>query len=235
MNPASRWINGRTAFTAAAVLVSALSLGGGGVTARQNDHSGHAGHDNQTTDQKGMSAASHEMHESMMKGMKDMHSMKMSGDPDHDFATMMRQHHAHGIEMAQAYLKGAKDAEMQQMAQKIVDSQKQDNQKFDQFLAAHKPQAGQAAGGGGSHDLHQAMMKSMGDMDSMKMTGDADHDFAMMMREHHQHGVEMAEAYLPGAKSSDMKQMAEKIVAEQRDDIKKFDAWLSGHGHSAMP
>ena len=37
------------------------------------------------------SASSMEMHQSMMNGMKDMESMKPSGDTDQDFAMMMKK------------------------------------------------------------------------------------------------------------------------------------------------
>lgn len=230
MKRVNRWMSWRaTASVATAVLASTLGFGGSAL-ARQHDHSGHGQHGQA---QHG-SGASHAMHESMMKGMKQMHSMKMTGDPDHDFATMMRKHHEDGIGMSQAYLKGAKDAEMRQMAEKIVASQRQDNQKFDQWLGRHK--ARPAAGGtsGASHGMHEHMMKGMQDMQSMKMTGNADHDFATMMRMHHQHGIGMAEAYLGGARDDEMRGMAEKIMAEQRADNEKFDQWLATHGGSAM-
>lgn len=44
--------------------------------------------------------------------------------------------------------------------------------------------------------LHQAMMKMMDKMKSMKMSGDPDHDFAMMMAEHHQGSIDMSEIVL---------------------------------------
>lgn len=85
-----------------------------------------------------MSDASKQMHDVMMKGMADMKGMKMTGDADHDFAMMMRHHHVDGIAMAEAYLKGAKDAEMRAKAQTIIDEQKKDIADFDRWLSAHK-------------------------------------------------------------------------------------------------
>lgn len=92
-------------------------------------HQGHGGH---------MSDASKNMHDVMMKGMADMKGMKMTGDADHDFATMMRHHHVDGVAMAEAYLKGAKDPEMRAKAEKIIAEQKQDIAEFDAWLSAHK-------------------------------------------------------------------------------------------------
>lgn len=74
----------------------------------------------------------------MMKDMKQMMSMKMTGDMDMDFAMMMHHHHESGIRMAEMELKNGKDAKMQQMARKVIDSQKKDNEEFDRWMKARK-------------------------------------------------------------------------------------------------
>jgi uncharacterized protein (DUF305 family) len=70
--------------------------------------------------------ASMKMHQVMMDGMKDMHSMKPTGDADKDFATMMEHHHAQAVKMTQAYLQGAKDPKLKAWAQKTLDSQRKE-------------------------------------------------------------------------------------------------------------
>ena len=97
------------------------------------DHSQMKGHD-----MAGMSA---EMHQMMMRDMKQMGSMKMSGDTDQDFAMMMRHHHQSGIKMAEMELKNGKDPDMKRMAQQIIDSQKKDIEEFDRWLKGRKPAA----------------------------------------------------------------------------------------------
>lgn len=96
-------------------------------------HSEMKGHD--------MAGMSSEMDQMMMRNMKQMGSMKMSGDMDQDFATMMRHHHEAGIQMAEMELKNGKDPEMKRMAQQIVDSQKKEIDEFDQWLKGRKPAA----------------------------------------------------------------------------------------------
>ena len=80
---------------------------------------------------------------------------------------------------------------------------------------------------------HQEMMKTMQDMhqkmSTMSMTGDPDHDFAMMMRSHHQAGVDMAKAQLRNGKDPQMQAMAKKIIADQTKEIKKLDQWMAKH------
>lgn len=90
----------------------------------------------------GGSGPSGDMHRSMMKSMQQMQGMKLSGDMDHDFATMMRQHHQQGINMAEQELRHGKDAKMKEMAQKIMDSQKKEVAEFDDWLKSNKPASG---------------------------------------------------------------------------------------------
>lgn len=96
-------------------------------------------------------------------------------------------------------------------------------------------QHGSAAGGGAQqHGMAgQDMMKSMQDMHqkmaAMQATGDPDHNFAMMMRHHHQAGVDMARTQLKNGKDPQMQAMAKKIIAEQTKDIQKLDQWLEKH------
>jgi uncharacterized protein (DUF305 family) len=80
------------------------------------------------------------MDHSKMGDMKGMH-MSMTGDADYDFASMMRQHHQMGLHMAQEELKNGKNAEMKQMAQKVIDGQTQELAALDAWLAKHKPAA----------------------------------------------------------------------------------------------
>lgn len=115
---------------AALVATSALSP----LYAADKDEHGH-----DATAKGGMSAGSKEMHEMMMSGMKEMQSMKPTGNVDQDFAMMMRHHHMQGVRMAEYELKHGKDAKMREMAQKIVDSQKKEIAEFDDWLKT-KPQ-----------------------------------------------------------------------------------------------
>lgn len=79
----------------------------------------------------------------------------------------------------------------------------------------------------GSDGMKQSMMKSMDGMQKMPMSGNTDKDFAMMMKMHHQQGVEMAQMELMHGKSSAMKSMAKQIIAAQNKEIDRFDRWLA--------
>ena len=79
----------------------------------------------------------------------------------------------------------------------------------------------------GSYGMKQSMMKSMNGMQKMPMSGNTDKDFALMMKMHHQQGVEMAQMELMHGKSSAMKSMAKQIIAAQNKEIDRFDRWLA--------
>ena len=81
--------------------------------------------------------------------------------------------------------------------------------------------------GHGSDAMHKSMMGGMEKMQQMKPTGDIDKDFAMMMKMHHQQGVEMAQMQLAHGKSADMKRMAKNIISSQNKEIAQFDSWLA--------
>ena len=77
--------------------------------------------------------------------------------------------------------------------------------------------------------LQKPMMDSMQQMQSMPMTGDMDHDFVMMMREHHQSALDMAQAELEHGKDPKIRSMAKKIITSQKKEIAQFDQWLATH------
>ena len=81
-------------------------------------------------------------------------------------------------------------------------------------------------GSDGSMKMHMSMQESQKKMNGMEMSGDTDRDFAMMMRAHHQAGIDMAKAEVASGKDATMVSEAKKIIASQQKDIEKFDAWL---------
>lgn len=81
----------------------------------------------------------------------------------------------------------------------------------------------------GSSQMHESMMSGMQKMQAMQPSGDTDKDFAMMMRMHHQNGIEMAKAEIQHGKSAELKAMAKKIIAAQQKEIAQFDQWLASH------
>ena len=83
-----------------------------------------------------------------------------------------------------------------------------------------------AQGGG---DMRSPMSGMMKNMESMKMTGDTDRDFAALMKMHHQGAIDMAQQELKTGKDTKMRAMAQRIITAQQKEIKEFDQWLEKH------
>ena len=78
--------------------------------------------------------------------------------------------------------------------------------------------------------LHDVMAKNMKEMQSMQMTGDVDKDFAMMMKHHHQSGIEMAQVQASEGKDPELKQQAQKIIESQKKEMAELDRWMKSKG-----
>lgn len=177
-------------------------------------------HSNMNMDTAGMGGKTMmTMMNSMMDNMKTMQS---SGNPDNDFASMMKAHHLGAIEMAEMEVAKGTDAQMKQMAQKMIDDQQKEVAQFNTFLSGH------SAHGGGDAFFKEAM----GMMGSMKMdmdhSGSVDKQFAQMMIPHHQSAIDMSKAYIKqGAHEEQLKTMAKNIIASQQKEIAELKAWVA--------
>ena len=92
-----------------------------------------------------------------------------------------------------------------------------------------KPMMSGMESGSASKEMQSSMMSGMEKMKEMKMSGDTDKDFAMMMKMHHQQALEMAKPEVDHGKSPEMKAMARKIIKDQTKEIGQLDAWMKKH------
>lgn len=191
-----------------------------------------------------------DLHQAMNKMMQKMKSMKMTGDPDKDFAMMMIEHHQGAIDAANIVVKSGKDVKIKELAQRTLQMQPQDQKdlrkhtnmehdqnataKKDESHAAHSQTSDANASSSHSDQFSSEMTNVMEDMESkmknMKMTGNLDHDFATMMIDHHQGAIDMAEIEKKHGKMQEVKNLADKIITDSQKDISELKTWLSSHG-----
>lgn len=175
-----------------------------------------------TTDNIGVQNHMKAMHDAMDNNMKQMHSMKPAGDPDYDFAAMMKLHHQGAIDMAKSEVAGGTDETMKAMAQKMIDDQQKENAQFNQFMQGKQPT--------GNSDYGQRSMGMMTPMSDIKMESRSwDAMFASMMIPHHQDAVKMAQEYLKVGKDAEMKKLAQNIIENQPKESQELQTWLTGH------
>ncbi len=175
----------------------------------------------QAHDQNQMMAIMHQM-------IAKMDTMKLTKDPDNDFAMMMRMHHQGAIDMANLELKSGNDATMKQMAQSIIQSQQAEIAQLTAFLQSHPPH-----GNDPDFDTMQMMTMKKGakEADLQIINGRIDHDFAILMIGHHQSAVENSRLELLHGQESSMKTMATNIIDAQQKEIGQFQDWLLANGN----
>jgi uncharacterized protein (DUF305 family) len=164
------------------------------------------------------------MHQMMAK----MDTMKMTKDPDNDFALMMRMHHQGAIDMANLELKSGSDATMKQLATSIIQDQQVEITQLTSFLQSHKAHLNDP-----EFDNMQmmTMMKGGKQADLQIINGRIDHDFAILMIGHHQSAIENSRLELLHGHEQSMKTMATNIIAAQQTEIGKFQDWLLANGN----
>ena len=107
-----------------AALFCAFSVSNNFVVFAQHSHEGHetqpspAGAQERSFEQL--------MDDAMMAMDSGMKAAPMTGDPDHDFASMMIPHHQGAIDMAKAELLYGKDPVLRRLAQEIIVTQEQE-------------------------------------------------------------------------------------------------------------
>jgi len=89
--------------------------------------------------------------------------------------------------------------------------------------SSHKESEMSGVGVAGSMD------KMMTDMHQVKMSGNVDQDFALMMKAHHQGAVDMSEAEIESGKVSILKDMALKISEKQKKEIQELQSFISAN------
>lgn len=82
-----------------------------------------------------------DMKSKMDEMQSQMMAMKSTGNPDVDFAMMMRMHHQGAITMAETQLRDGKNQQMKKMARDIIAAQKKEIAVFDKYLAKNSDAA----------------------------------------------------------------------------------------------
>jgi uncharacterized protein (DUF305 family) len=155
--------------------------------------------------------------------MKQMHGMQPTGDPDHDFATMMKQHHQGAIDMSNIELQQGQDSTLKQRARKIIDDSQKDIRDLDSFLTGYQAKPANSEYAKKAMDL---MMKGHSDSMMRMHSGHIDRQFAHTMHMHHKQGIDMSREYLKSAKQAAPRKVANNVMRENGDDNKVLKSWM---------
>jgi uncharacterized protein (DUF305 family) len=107
-------------------------------------------------------------------------------------------------------------------------NQQKSNQTGDSAMNADTPgHMMTAATGDADSAMKNSMDKMMENMHQLKKSGNADHDLAVAMQEHHKGAVVMASVELEKGSDGELKKMAQKIKDMQGKEVDDLDKLIS--------
>lgn len=170
------------------------------------------------------SAARHIMQHFMQK----VSTMKMTCDPDIDFAKMMILHHNAGIQMANAEMMYGHDPKAKALAKKSKEANKESKQRLEAYLATNPT----------PHPLAESQcmlfMKQMDKSMQIMMMGmnkaseieNVDVDFSGQMIAHHTGAIGMSDVELKWGRDHATLSEARKLIKEQAKEIVEFGRYI---------
>ncbi|TGE22581.1 DUF305 domain-containing protein [Hymenobacter metallicola] len=161
----------------------------------------------------------------MMDMMTQMDAQAKTQDPDHDFAAQMVLHHDAAIKMSEEELRAGSNQEMKTIAQDVITKQRAEITQFNTFLSGHQPT--QPLVPQFNQIQKTNMDRMMAATDARAMTMRTDVDYAAMMIDHHQAAIDNSEALLQHGRNATMRQMAQAIITDQRQEIATLQNWLT--------
>ncbi|GAB3309317.1 DUF305 domain-containing protein [Hymenobacter tenuis] len=161
----------------------------------------------------------------MMDMMTQMDAQAKTQDPDHDFAAQMVLHHDAAIKMSEEELRAGSNQEMKTIAQDVITKQRAEITQFNTFLGGHQPM--QPLVPQFNQIQKTNMDRMMAASNARTMTMRTDVDYAAMMIDHHQAAIDNSEALLQHGRNATMRQLAQAIITDQRQEIATLQNWLT--------
>lgn len=226
----------RTNFSSPSVVLFAIAIVGLTITMACSS----TGEQSATNNNAANSTASRASATPSSTPASDMSSMTQSGNSksspgaasapyDLQFIDGMTSHHQSAIQMARLATEKAQHAELKSFARKIIDDQQKEITQMkgwrDAWYAG-KPEA---------MNMEMPGMSGMTAMDMGKMqsaTGaQFDQQFLKMMSDHHAGAISMAKEALKRAEHPEIKQLAERIIDAQQNEIGQMEKWETAWGN----
>ena len=164
--------------------------------------------------------------------MRDMENMDMTGDPDMDFAMMMKMHHQGSIDLGTAEKQFGKHAEAKQLADMAIKGDKESQERLQAFLNGHPtpqkvdPNVYKQF----KKEMKTAMKQMIQAYARVPNTPDVDVDFVRRLIEHHKGAIAMATLQFKYGNDKAPTDEAGIIITEQAGAIKELATFASKHG-----
>lgn len=152
-----------------------------------------------------------------------------TNDPDQDFALKMKVHHRGAIDLANIEILRGDEEAVLEIADSIIEAHTQEITKLDSFLNAHSVVVDNV-NGEAFNDAAEEAIEKMDSLIKVKTLNDeTDHDFLVLMIEHHKSGVEMADAELEFGKEEGLKALVTKMREGALEEIELLEDLLENY------
>ncbi len=165
------------------------------------------------------------MMQPMDEMMRQIRAIRLTGDFEYDFVSMLIEHNRGANGMARLELEKGEDETLKQMARRIISRNEIAENKLIQFLKVYKPIEVIGDPSTRHNVLQDAIANAVVRMKGLMMTADIDKDFAMMMIPHHETSNEIFKAQLEHGKTNVLKQLSDKTTAIQKIELDSLNVW----------
>lgn len=164
--------------------------------------------------------------------MRDMEEMMMTGDPDMDFALMMKMHHQGSIDLGTAEIQYGKHTEAKQLAEMAIKGDKESQERLQSFLNGHPTPEKIDANvyKQFKKEMKTAMKQMIQAYARVPNTPDVDVDFVRRLIEHHKGAIAMATLQFKYGNDIAPTDEAGIIITEQASAIKELATFANKHG-----
>lgn len=166
------------------------------------------------------------MMDSMHAMMDRMHAVTITNDPEVDFSRMMIMHHQGAINMGNVQIQEGENDSLKRFSQKMIAAQQMEIQELSEILVGETVNNSVPAF---TMDQMDHMMKMDQIADIQLITGNIDNDFATLMIQHHNSAIENSKAYLMYGNNEALMAIAQKMIEDQKKEIKELSDWLKAN------
>lgn len=168
----------------------------------------------------------------MHETLTNLSELELTGDPDHDYASMILTHHKGGMKMLDEVITNGSDKEITDLAERIKKSQEEEIRKLEKFAVDH---SGTQKNDEFLGEMESHLDKAKDDMEKhMTLSGNVDKDFTTLMSIHHDHGIEMTRTALKYIKNEELRELAQKMLNDQQEEKEALDNLKDGAGMGKM-
>jgi uncharacterized protein (DUF305 family) len=156
--------------------------------------------------------------------MRDLHSHKITGNPDYDFSMLMIKHHRGAINISSAYLTYTKDEEIKKIANDIIGKSRTEINELNNWHNVYKDTIETIAGDNYRGRINYNMAEMMKHAELIR-NSDPDMDYVLAILPHCQDAIEMAKVEIDFGKDDKLKNMAMNLIKVNQESIRIMEEW----------